>query len=369
MASETFSPAPAPESAPPIEPPAAPPQRQSLMGRGGFLGNNFGDRLFYWGTLCFAATVLVITAMIGWRLLQTASPAIHLYGAKFLTNTKWDPNEGANGNYGGAWPYIFGTLVSSFLALLLAVPIGLGTAIFLAELAPKWMRSPLGFMIELLAAVPSVVYGLWGRLVMVPWLLTKQDWLSDVGYNSLDGLEQKLVHATGIKAFSTYGLSHLVDGAPTGQSMMAGALILAIMILPFITAVSREVIKAVPPTQREAAYGLGATRWEAIRSPVLKYARSGIIGAIILGLARALGETMAITMVIGNADKASASLLSPAATLASKLANEFGEAQAGQLDSLMYLALVLFGITIVVNGFARLLIWNMSRSMSGAARE
>ena len=359
MASETLSPAPV----------STPPERRSLMARGGFFGNNFGDNLFYWGTLLFAATVLVITLLIGWNLYRASAPAIHTYGGNFLTTTKWNPNEGIDGNYGGAWPYIFGTLVSSFLALLLAVPIGLGTAIFLAELAPKWMRSPLGFMVELLAAVPSVVYGLWGRLVMVPWLQPRQEWLSDTGYNSLSGMEEHLVKLTGIKAFSTFGLSHLLDGAPGGQSMMAGALVLAIMVLPFITAVSREVIKAVPPTQREAAFGLGATRWEAIRSPVLRYARSGIIGAIILGLARALGETMAITMVIGNADKASASLLSPAATLASKLANEFAEAQGGQLDSLMYLALVLFGITIVVNAFARLLIWNMSRSMKGAARE
>lgn len=374
MASETFSPTPAPQQpdVPPNTPPSAAPlkpPRQSLMGRGGLLGNNFGDNLFYYGTLAFAATVLVICLMVGWRLYQTASPAIHRYGFGFIYTTKWDPNVGFDGEYSGAWPYIFGTLVSSFLALLLAVPIGLGTAIFLAELAPKWMRSPLGFMVELLAAVPSVVYGLWGRLVMVPWLQTKQTWMSDYGYNALDTFEKGLVKTTGIKAFSTYGPSHLIDGAPTGQSMMAGALILAIMVLPFITAVSREVIKAVPPTQREAAFGLGATRWEAIRSPVLRYARSGIIGAIILGLARALGETMAITMVIGNADKASSSLLAPAATLSSKLANEFGEAQGGQLDSLMYLALVLFGITIVVNGFARLLIWNMSRSMSGASRE
>ncbi len=351
-----------------IQPSQTPPsERRSLLKRSSFLGNNFGDNLFYWGTLAFAATVLVICLSVGWRLFSAAEPAMGTYGLHFLSNTKWDPN---TENFGGAWPYIYGTLASSFLALLLAVPIGLGTAIFLAELAPRWMRAPLGFMIELLAAVPSVVYGLWGRLVMVPWLQNgPQDWLSTVAYDKLFNLETSLVKLTGIKAFSTYGLSHLVDGAPIGQSMMAGALVLAIMILPFITAVSREVIKAVPPTQREAAFGLGATRWEAIRSPVLKYARSGIIGAIILGLARALGETMAITMVIGNADNASSSLLAPAATLASKLANEFGEAQGKQLDALMYLALVLFGITIVVNAFARLLIWNMSRRMSGASRE
>lgn len=326
--------------------------------RRGFLGNNPGDPIFFGTTLLFASSVLVVCLLIGWQLYRAASPAIAIYGAKFLTSSLWDPN--ADTPSYGAWPYIYGTLMSSFLALLLAVPIGLGTAIFLSELAPRRLRTPLSFLIELLAAVPSVVYGLWGRLVLVPWLAERQDWMSTGLFDWLQGVEKGASHATGIKAFETYGLSHLVDGAPSGYSMMAGAIILAIMILPFITAVSREVIQAVPPTQREAAYGLGATQWEAIRGPVLKYARAGIIGAIILGLARALGETMAITMVIGNSNTPSASLLAPASTLASKLVNEFNEAGGDQLSALMYLALVLFGITIIVNALARVLIWKTS---------
>lgn len=360
MASESLSPK-TPHSS---EISAAKPQ--SLLTRRGIFGNNFGDNVFYWGTLLFSSAVLVLALVIGWSLWTAAHPAVKEYGLGFVRSSAWNP---VTDQY-GAWPYVWGTLMSSFLALLLAVPVGIGCAIFLAELAPKWMRTPLSFTVELLAAVPSVVYGLWGRLVLVPWLQDgPQDWLSNVGYEKLSNLETSLVKLTGLKAFSTYGLSHFVDGAPTGQSMMAGGLILAIMILPFITAISREVIKAVPPTQREAAFGLGATRWEAIRNPVLKYARSGIIGAVILGLARALGETMAITMVIGNGDKATASLLSPANTLSSKIALQFAEASDKQLAALMYLALVLFGITIIVNAFARALIWNMSRSVRGASRE
>ena len=356
------------ESIPPNLPPSSlpPTSSRSLTARRGVFGNNFGDDVFYWGTLLFSSAALIISLLIGYRLIQQSYPAISQYGLSYLTSTEWNP---VLDKY-GAWPYIWGTLMSSFVALLLAVPIGLGTAIFLAELAPKWMRTPLSFMVELLAAVPSVVYGLWGRLIMVPWLQAgPQTWLSDVAYPALSDWETGVSKATGINAFENYGLSKLIDGAPIGQSMMAGGLILAIMILPFITAVSREVIKAVPATQREAAFGLGATRWEAIRNPVLKYARSGIIGAIILGLARALGETMAITMVIGNGDNASASLLAPANTLSSKVALEFAEASGKQLYALMYLALVLFGITIIVNALARLLIWNMSRSVVGASRE
>jgi phosphate transport system permease protein len=250
----------------------------------------------------------------------------------------------------GAWPYIFGTLVSSFLALLLAVPVAIGTAIFLTELAPKWMRTPISFMVELLAAVPSVVYGLWGVFVLVPALRPVQAWLSE------NWGEKPII-------------GPFVEGAPMGYSMMAGALILAIMVLPFITAVSREVLKAVPPSQREAAFGLGATHWEAIGGPILRYARSGILGAIILGLARAVGETMAITMVIGNGREASLSLLAPGNTLASALANQFAEASGKQLPSLMYVALCLFGVTIIVNAIARMLIWNMARGTQGAARE
>ncbi len=331
---------------------ASPPPKRSLTGRTSFFDARFGDGLFYWLTLGFAFVVLLLVVWLGYQLYSAAAPSIHKFGLNFLTSTVWKTEDDPiKPDTYGAWPYIYGTLMSSFLALLLAVPIGVGTAIFLSELAPKWMRTPLAFLVELLAAVPSVVYGLWGLLVMIPFLLPMQTWL-----------------------FNTIGqvpvLGKFFSSAPQGggQSMLMGGLILAIMILPFITAVSREVIKAVPRTQREAAFGLGATHWEAIKGPVLRAARSGIIGAIILGLARALGETMAITMVIGNNNNASVSLLSPANTISSKLANQFAEASGEQYPALMYLALVLFGITIVVNAFARLLIWNMARSNGGTMR-
>ena len=325
--------------------------KRSLKTRTSFFDARFGDGLFYWSTLGFAFVVLILVAWLGWQLYSAAAPSIHKFGLNFLTSSVWksDSDPKSPDTY-GAWPYIYGTLMSSFLALLLAVPVGLGTAIFLAELAPKSIRTPLSFLVELLAAVPSVVYGLWGRLVMIPFLLPLQEWLYHSGSK-------------------TPIFGKLFSSAPQGgQSMLMGGLILAIMILPFITAVSREVIKAVPPTQREAAFGLGATHWEAIKGPVLRAARSGIIGAIILGLARALGETMAITMVIGNGDNANISLLSPANTISSKLALQFAEADGLQYTALMYLALVLFGITIIVNAFARLLIWNMARSNGGSAR-
>jgi phosphate transport system permease protein len=309
-------------------------------------GSNTGDSIFYWGTALFALSVLVITLLIAYQLWDAAAPSIKEYGFSFIRTSEWDPVEDVY----GAWPYIFGTLVSSFLALLIAVPIAIGTAIFLTELSPRWLRTPISFMVELLAAVPSVVYGLWGVFVLVPALRPLQAYLSENwGENPIVG--------------------RFFEGAPIGYSMMAGALILAIMVLPFITAVSREVIRAVPPSQREAAFGLGATHWEAISGPILRYARSGILGAIILGLARAVGETMAITMVIGNGREASWSLLAPGNTLASALANQFAEASGKQLPSLMYVALCLFGVTILVNTIARLMIWNMARSMQGATRE
>lgn len=328
----------------------ASPEKRSLFKREHGLDARLSDGIFYWLTLGFAALVLVLVAWLSVQLYSAASPSIHKFGFNFLKSSVWKTGDDpiAPDTY-GAWPYIYGTLVSSFLALLLAVPIGIGTAIYLAELAPRWIRTPLGFGVELLAAVPSVVYGLWGRLVLIPALEPMRTWMSD--------------HLGPLPIIGKF-----FDGAPTGQSMLTGALVLAIMILPFISAVSREVIKAVPSTQREAAFGLGSTHWEAIRGPILRTARSGIIGAIILGLARALGETMAITMVIGNTNVANTSLLQGGATLSSKIANEFAEASGDQYAALMYLALVLLGITIVVNAFARLLIWNMSRQVKGSVR-
>ncbi|PQV63437.1 phosphate ABC transporter membrane protein 1, PhoT family [Abditibacterium utsteinense] len=336
----------------------APKPRPSLTTRTKMLDARFGDGLFYWATLFFASLILFLVLWLGLQLVVAALPAIKQFGPRFLTRSKWDPVE----EIYGAWPYIYGTLMSSFLALLLAVPVGVGTAIFLAEIAPKWIRTPLSFMVELLAAVPSVVYGLWGRLVLIPAIIPLQAILSEYA------IKGKEFHFLWLFKMKTPIDIPFFDGAPIGQSMMAGGLILAIMVLPFITAVSREVIKAVPPTQREAAFGLGATHWEAISGPILRTARSGIIGAIILGLARALGETMAITMVIGNGNDANISLLAPANTLSSKLALEFAEASGGQQSALMYLALTLFSITIVVNAIARLLIWNMARGIQGSTR-
>ena len=327
------------------------PDKRSLLRRSKFFDARFGDGLFYWSTLLFGALVLVLVVWLGVRLFGSALPSMRKFGFGFLTSSVWRTEDDpiAPDTY-GAWPYIYGTLVSTLVALLVAVPIGLGTAIFLAELAPKWIRTPLAFLVELLAAVPSVVYGLWGRIVLIPIVLMPvQGWLAE--------------HASRLPL-----VGRVFNGPTQGQSMLAGGLILAIMILPFITAVSREVIKAVPPTQREAAFGLGATHWEAIKGPILRAARSGIIGAIILGMARALGETMAITMVIGNASKADISLLAPASTLSSKIATSFAEASGEQQSALLYLALVLFGITIVVNGFARILLWNMARGVKGATR-
>jgi len=333
--------------------PAPVPARSSLLRAGGISKARLGDGIFYWSTFVFAAVVLVLTLWLGIQLFLAARPAISRFGLGFLTSSIWNPVDDdsvKNANVFGAWPYIYGTLVSSAIALILAVPVGVGTAIYLAELAPKKLRTPLSFMVELLAAVPSVVYGLWGRLVMLPALAA----VMTVFY---DELHDKPV----------IGVFFSTEPSSAGF-MLAGGLILAIMVLPFITAISREVIKAVPPIQREAAFGLGATHWEAVKGPILRAARSGIIGAIILALARALGETMAITMVCGDSNQANLSLLAPANTLASQLALQFGEAQNMQYNALMYLALILFGITIVVNSIARLMIWNMARGIQGSVR-
>jgi phosphate transport system permease protein len=236
--------------------------------------------------------------------------------------------------------------MSSAPCLLIAVPISLGAALFLAELAPPLMRGPVSFMVELLAAVPSVVYGLWGIFVLLPILRPVQAWLAD-----------------------HLGFLPFFQGPPLGLGMMAAGIILAIMIVPYITAVSREVVQAVPVAQREAAYALGATRWEAIRGPVFRYARAGILGAVVLGLGRALGETMAVTMVIGNTAQISASIIEPAQTMPSVLANEFAEATGAlHKSALLEVALLLFALTIIVNIIARLMVWNVARSGREAVR-
>jgi phosphate transport system permease protein len=297
---------------------------------------NATDRAYAVVLTLFGLTIPVLFAFLIARIFVAALPTIREFGAAFLISSHWNPVQGQF----GALPFIFGTVVSSLLALLIAVPLAVGLAIFLTELAPRWLATPIAFATELLAAIPSVVYGLWGIFVLVPWLR--------------DAIEEPVSRALGERI-------GLFAGPAYGPSMLAGGVILAIMIIPFISAVSREVLAAVPPAQREGALALGATRWEMTWQVALPYATPGIVGAVILGLGRALGETMAITMVIGNRPEVATSLFAPGYTMASVLANEFAEASSDlYLSALMEIALLLFGITILVNAMARLLVWRMS---------
>ena len=300
-----------------------------------FFGPRLVDMLFRRGTFLFATVTPLVILVIVIVFTQSALLPFHRFGWHFITTSVWDV---VHEQYGVLFA-IAGTAYSSLLALLFAVPVSLGAALFLAELSPRWLREPLSFLVEMLAAVPSIVYGLWGVFVLVPLLRPLEAWL---------GLR--------------FGFLPIFQGPPYGIGMLAAGLVLAIMIIPYITAVSREVIRAVPPDQREAAYALGATHWEALRGPVLRYARSGILGAVILGLGRALGETMAVTMVIGNRVDISASLFSPAYTMPSLLANEYNEATGElHLSSLVAVALILLVITFLINGAARLLIWRVAK--------
>jgi phosphate transport system permease protein len=278
-----------------------------------------------------ALSVFALIVLVGFELAKGSNLALKKFGWSFLTSSDWDP---VNEQF-GAVPFIFGTLVSSGIALLIAVPLSIATAVYLTELAPQWIRQPLTMFIELLAAVPSVILGLWGIFVMVPWLRVHLfPWLR-----------------------SAFGFLPLFQGPIYGVSVLAGGIIIAIMILPIITSVSREILRSVPGLQREAAYALGATRWEVTRIAVLSYAKKGLFGAIILGLGRALGETMAVTMVIGNRPEIARSLFAPGYTLASVVANEFTEATSDiYLNALFELGLVLLGLTIVVNALAQLLL-------------
>ena len=300
-----------------------------------------GDPLFR--ALLKGSAWLVILLAIGLviALAWESSGAVRAFGLRFIVTSTWDP---VAGDF-GALPFIYGTLVSSLLALLLAVPLSLGAAIYLAELAPAWVRPPVAFLIEMLAAVPSVVYGLWEIFVLVPWL---RDWVQP-------SLGRWL------------GFLPLFSGPAYGVGMLAAGLILSIMVVPYITSVAREVLLAVPNAQREAALGLGATRWEAIRIAVLRYGRSGLIGAVLLGLGRALGETMAVTMVIGNRPAIAASLFAPGYTMASVVANEFTEATSDlYVAALVEVGLLLLVVTIVVNALARLLVWSVGGPAAGA---
>jgi phosphate transport system permease protein len=298
------------------------------------------DQIFSWIILLTAVSVFAIVLLVVWELVDKSRLSLHQFGIKFFYGSNWDP---VNGDF-GALPFIYGTLVSSFLALLLAVPLSVGVAVYITEMCPQGLRAIISFLVELLAAIPSVIYGLWGIFVLAPLLR--------------DYVEPFLG--------KTLGWTGLFTGPAYGIGMLAAAIIMAIMVVPIIASITREVLSAVPQNQREAVLALGATRWEMIRIGVLRNARIGIVGGIILGLGRALGETMAVTMVIGNTPQIAKSLFAPGYTMASVIANEFTEATGDlYLSALVEIGLALFLVTLVVNALARLLVWSIT---GGTAR-
>jgi len=309
----------------------APQEKKFSKGRG---GHNVGDKVFKWLTALFAASVVFLLAAMLVQMTQASALSIQRFGFGFLTQSDWNPVH----EIFGALPFVFGTVVSSVIALLLAIPVALGVAVFLSELAPGWFQKPLSLLVELLAAIPSIVYGLWGMFVLVPLLReTVQPFLA-----------------------KTLGFLPFFQGAPIGFGMLAAGVVLAIMVLPTIASVSRDVMRSVPKGYREAALALGATRWETIRMAVLPNVTSGIVGAIVLGFGRALGETMAVTMLIGNRAEISASLFAPAATIASVIANEYADASDELLlSTLTQLGLVLFAVTLLLNIASKLLVWRV----------
>ena len=303
-----------------------------------------GDSVWRLVIIVMSFVILIVMVMIGWMLWSQSAQSRAAFGWKFILPTldsTWDP---VGGNF-QAWPFIYGTLVTSIFAILIAIPISAGIAIFLAELCPAWLRTPLGWMIELLAAIPSVVYGLWGLFVFLPAVVRP------VG----DFLANTLGQVPGLALFFSGPMPE------SGSSRLAASFILAIMVIPTITAVTRDVLQAIPANQREASLALGATQWETIWQVLLPYGLSGILGAVILGLGRALGETMAVTMVIGNSTSGT-SLLRPGYTMASVIANEFGEAVSVlHQNALVEVGLALFVITLLLNLAARFLVWQVAR--------
>jgi phosphate transport system permease protein len=314
-----------------MSPPAG---RRSPLVRGS--GGELPDRIFQCLIILCGIAVLGVLVLIVYELIWRSKLSWHAFGFKFFAGSDWDP---VNEQF-GALPFIYGTVVSSLVALVIAVPLSIGVAVFTTEMCPKALRGPLSFFVELLAAIPSVIYGLWAIFVLVPLL---------------SGHVQPFLA-------KTLGWTGLFDGPPYGFGMLAAGIVLAIMIIPIISSITREVLMVVPQHQREGVLALGATRWEMIRMGVLRNARAGIVGGIILGLGRALGETMAVTMVIGNRPEISKSLFEPGYTMASVLANEFSEATGDvYLSALIEIGLALFLVTIIVNALAQLLVWTVTR--------
>ena len=300
---------------------------------------HYGDRVFALVLRLASIAVAIVLLLIGLFLFKAALPSIHKFGWNFFVTSVWDP---VHEDF-GALPVIFGTVASSMLAILISAPLSIGVALFLTELAPGRLANVIGFLIEMLAAIPSVVYGLWGIFVLAPWLRTHVEPLLG----------------------STLGFLPLFQGPPYGVGMLAAGIVLAIMVTPTISSICREVFRAIPRDQREAALALGATRWEMMRLSVLRSSRPGIFGAVILGLGRALGETMAVTMVIGNRASISASLFAPAQTMASTIANEYVEATSDMhLSALMEIGIALFAVTFIINSIARLLVWRVGSEAS-----
>ena len=299
-----------------------------------------GDAAFRYLTRAAAIGVLLLLGGVIFSLIAGSLPAIRTFGFGFLVSERWNP---VTDNF-GALPAIYGTVVTSFIAMLIAVPVGLLIAFFLTELCPPWLRRPIGIAIELLAGIPSIIYGIWGLFVFAPFL---QGTLQPFLINTLGNVP---------------GIGSMFAGPPYGIGMLTAGLILAIMVLPFVTSISRDVFEAVPTVLKEAAYGVGCTTWEVVRNVVLPYARVGVIGGIMLGLGRALGETMAVTFVIGNAHRISASLLAPGTTISATIANEFTEA-VGDLytSALIELGLILFVITFIVLAIARYMLMRIER--------
>ena len=296
--------------------------------------------LFHHSTRAAAILVLIILSGVIIALIQGSLPALQAFGFNFLIEERWNP---VTERFGALAP-IYGTLVTSLIAMLIAVPLGLLIALFLTELCPPWLRRPIGVAIELLAGIPSIIYGIWGLFAFAPFLQrTLQPFLIDI-FGSIPVL------------------SSVFEGPPYGIGMLTAGLILAVMVLPFVASISRDVFEAVPPVLKEAAYGVGCTTWEVVRNVVLPYARVGVIGGVMLGLGRALGETMAVTFVIGNAHRISASILAPGTTISATIANEFTEAVGDIYTSaLIALGLILFAITFVVLAAARLMLMRIER--------
>ena len=306
---------------------------QSLISAG---DSRHADTAFFYAMVACGFSVLAIVGLIVYELVTKSSLSWHAFGLKFFFRSEWDP---VNDQY-GALPFVYGTIVSSILALIIAVPLAVGVAVYITEMSPRWLRGALAFTTELLAAIPSVIYGLWAIFVLVPVLRQYlQPWLAKY-----------------------FGWTTLFEGPPYGIGMLAAGIILAIMVVPIISSITREVMTAVPQQQREAVLALGATRWEMIRTGVLRNARAGIMGGVILGLGRALGETMAVTMVIGNRPEIAKSLFAPGYTMASVIANEFSEATGDlYLSALVEVGLALFIVTILVNILAQCLVWTVTR--------